>query len=65
MLDFFGEENEGGNFQFKDDPVDFDENDSARLASMHEGEILDDDGSVYNETDGFQEEEEGEPDINT
>ena len=60
MVNIFDEGSENGGIQFKGDPEDFDENEAAKLASMHEGEILDEDGSVYNENEGFEEDAEND-----
>ena len=49
---YFNEDGDKEYMSFKDDSEDaMDENEMARLASMHENEILDDDGSILNEPD--------------
>ena len=60
MPDYFNEDSSNREYMpFKDDAEDSgDENDLARLASMHENEILDDDGSVLREQDNVF---EGDP----
>jgi alkyl sulfatase BDS1-like metallo-beta-lactamase superfamily hydrolase len=60
MAGYFDDEESGRvEFPFKDES-EFDDNDSARLASMHEDMILNEDGSILEESEGFIEDEESE-----
>jgi hypothetical protein len=63
MSEYFNEDANNSDFvPFKDDAEDLsDENDMARLASLHVGEILDDDGSVLREQDNIFEGDPEEP----
>lgn len=62
MTGYFNEDSDKEYMPFKDDSEDFsDENDMARLASLHVGDILDDDGSVLREQDNVFEGDPEEP----
>jgi alkyl sulfatase BDS1-like metallo-beta-lactamase superfamily hydrolase len=57
------DDNDIESFPVKEDPEDFDENEAAKLATLHEGDILNEDGSIYREPDGYDLDEESD-DIN-
>ena len=61
MANYFDEDSNGS--YFKDEPGFDEENEAARLASMHEGEILNDDGTVYIDPDDIADEDNDDADI--
>jgi len=56
----FNDEKDRFRDNYKNDSEEFDENESAKLASMHENDILDEDGSIYKESDYFEDPDDNE-----